>query len=227
MTSSTGRYVLLATILASSMAFIDGSALNVVLSVLQVDLGASGAQLVWVVNAYLLMLASLILIGGSLGDNYGRNRVFGIGIATFAGASWVCGLAPNAGVLIAARAVQGVGGALMVPGSLAIITANFHGESRGPAIGIWSSFSTITTVGGPVLGGGQWAVLEYLPGQHTITYHHTEVPREFEDKGIAARLVEHAMRYAQEHGLKVNALCPVVKRHVEKHTEFQPITWGF
>ncbi|MBK9125924.1 MAG: MFS transporter [Chloroflexi bacterium] len=153
MTPPTGRYVLLATILGSSMAFIDGSALNVVLSVLQVDLGASGAQLVWVVNAYLLMLASLILIGGSLGDNYGRNRVFGAGIAIFAGASVACGLAPSAGVLIAARAVQGIGGALMVPGSLAIITANFHGDSRGPAIGIWSSFSTITTVGGPVLGG--------------------------------------------------------------------------
>lgn len=77
------------------------------------------------------------------------------------------------------------------------------------------------------LGGGHMALLEYLPGQHTITYHHTEVPPEFEGKGIASKLAEHAMLYAQEHGLKVNALCPVVKRYVEKHTEFQPITWGF
>src|SRR5262245_42169594 len=127
----TGRWVLLATITASSMAFIDGSALNVALNALQVDLKATGAELIWIVNAYVLMLASLILLGGSLGDHYGRNRIFRIGIITFAVASFVCGISPTVGVLIAARAVQGVGGALMVPGSLAIISALFSPEERG------------------------------------------------------------------------------------------------
>ena len=149
----TGRWVLFATILASSMAFIDGSALNVVLPALQQDLGATGAQLLWIVNAYLLMLASLILVGGSLGDLYGRKRVFMIGVALFAGASMVCGLAQTADLLIAARVVQGIGGALMVPGSLAIISASFGPDRRGQAIGTWSAFSTITTVIGPLLGG--------------------------------------------------------------------------
>ncbi len=149
----TGRWVLFATILASSMAFIDGSALNVALPALQQDLGASGAQLLWIVNAYLLMLASLILVGGSLGDRFGRKRVFMIGIAVFSGASLICGLAPTADVLILARVVQGLGGALMVPGSLAIISASFGPDRRGQAIGTWSAFSTITTVIGPLLGG--------------------------------------------------------------------------
>ena len=150
---ATGRWVLFATVLASSMAFIDGSALNVALPVLQHDLGASGTELLWIVNGYALLLAALILLGGSLGDHYGRKRVFGLGIALFATASFFCGIAPSTGFLIAARAVQGSGGALMVPGSLALISASFGPTRRGRAIGTWGAFSTLTTVGGPIIGG--------------------------------------------------------------------------
>lgn len=148
-----GAWVLFATILASSMAFIDSSALGVALPALQTDLNASGSDLLWIVNSYALVLAALILVGGALGDRLGRKRVFGIGIVIFAAASLLCGLAPNAGLLIAARALQGVGGALMVPGSLALISANFADAERGKAIGTWSALSTITTILGPGLGG--------------------------------------------------------------------------
>ncbi|HEX9069795.1 MAG TPA: MFS transporter [Ktedonobacterales bacterium] len=162
-----GLWVLLSTILASSMAFIDGSALNVALDALQRDLGATGAQLLWIVNAYLLSLASLILLGGSLGDKYGRKRIFGIGIAVFAASSFVCGISQSVDFLIAARVVQGVGGALMVPGSLALISASFPPERRGSAIGTWSSFSTLTTLSGPALGGvlaslGLWRFVFFI-----------------------------------------------------------------
>lgn len=153
LSSRTGFWILFSTILASSMAFIDGSVLNVALNALQQDLGATGSELIWIVNAYLLFLAALILIGGSLGDQLGRVRIFRIGIILFAAASLACGLAPSTLLLILARAVQGVGAALMVPGSLAIISALFEDSERGRAIGIWSAASTITTVGGPLLGG--------------------------------------------------------------------------
>lgn len=148
-----GRWVLFATILASSMAFIDGSALNVALPAVQAGLKANGAQLLWVVNGYLLMLAALILIGGSLGDELGRKKVFMLGIALFMLASLACGLAPSIEFLVAARVVEGIGGALMIPGSLAIITAFFNSDRRGSAIGTWSAVTTIVTVAGPVLGG--------------------------------------------------------------------------
>jgi EmrB/QacA subfamily drug resistance transporter len=166
-TESTGRWILLATILASSMAFIDGSALNVALPALQADLGASGVTLLWIINSYLLMLASLILVGGSLGDQFGRKRIFIIGIVIFTTASFVCGVAPNATILILARGVQGIGGALMIPGSLAIINALFHADDRGKAVGWWSTFSTITTIGGPVIGGylasaGLWRFVFFI-----------------------------------------------------------------
>lgn len=150
---SNVNWILFSTILASSMAFIDGSALNVALPAIQAELGATGKQLLWIVNAYLLFLSSLILVGGSLGDLFGRRRVFMIGIGVFALASLACGLSPGSGVLIAARAVQGVGGALMVPGSLAIISACVPSGERGRAIGTWSAFTTMTTIVGPVLGG--------------------------------------------------------------------------
>ncbi len=149
----TGRWVLLATIVPSSMVFIDSSALNVALSALQKDLNATGMELLWIINAYVLLLGSLILLGGSLGDHYGRNRIFRIGIVIFSASSFVCGIAPTVGVLIAARAVQGIGGALMVPGSLAIISASFGSEERSKAIGTWASFGSITTILAPALGG--------------------------------------------------------------------------
>ncbi len=163
----SGTAVLVATILASSMAFIDGSALNVAAPALQADLNLNGAQLLWVVNAYLLFLSALILLGGALGDRYGRKRIFMIGIVVFSCASMASGLAQSADFLILTRALQGIGGSLMVPGSLSIITAYFPAERRGRAIGTWSTFSTITTIGGPILGGflashGLWRVVFFI-----------------------------------------------------------------
>ncbi|MDB5058746.1 MAG: family efflux transporter permease subunit, partial [Chloroflexi bacterium] len=150
-------WILAATILGSSLAFIDGSVVNVALPVLQRDLNASAADVQWVIEAYSLFLASLILVGGSLGDRYGRRRVYTLGVAIFSIASVICGLAPTVGVLIVARGVQGIGGALLVPGSLAIISSSFSGDTeRGRAIGTWSAFTTLTSAGGPVLGG--WLV---------------------------------------------------------------------
>jgi EmrB/QacA subfamily drug resistance transporter len=142
-----------ATILGSSMAFIDGTVVNVALPVLQTELGATATEVQWVVEAYSLFLAALILVGGSLGDHFGRRRIFAIGIVLFTLASVLCGLAPNVTVLIVARAFQGVGGALLVPGSLAIISASFDAKQRGRAIGTWSGFTAITSAIGPVLGG--------------------------------------------------------------------------
>lgn len=161
------KWVLAATILASSMAFIDSTALNVALPALQRDLNTSGTELLWVVNAYALFLSALLLVGGSLGDHYGRKRIFGSGIIVFTGGSLACGLAPDSGMLIAARAVQGIGAALMVPGSLAIISALIADERRGPAIGTWSAATTITTAAGPLLGGwlagqGLWRAVFFI-----------------------------------------------------------------
>lgn len=149
-------WVLAATILGSSMAFIDGSVVNVALPVVQADLDASVSAVQWVVNAYMLMLSALILVGGAAGDRFGRRRMFGLGVIVFTAASVGCGLAPGAGALIAARALQGVGGALLVPSSLAIISAAFPERERGRAIGTWAGFSALTTAAGPVLGG--WLV---------------------------------------------------------------------
>ncbi|MCB0833698.1 MAG: MFS transporter, partial [Bacteroidetes bacterium] len=151
--SRTEFWTLFAAILASSMAFIDSTALNVAIPALQADFQASGETVLWILNAYLLMLASFILIGGSAGDKLGRKKVFITGIWIFIGSSLACGLAPSAEWLVAARVVQGLGGALMVPGSLSILTSVFPPERRGKAIGVWSMFATIVTVIGPVLGG--------------------------------------------------------------------------
>src|SRR6185295_17048349 len=126
--AASAKWVLAATILGSSMGFIDGTAVNVALPALQADFGATAADVQWVVEAYALLLASLILVGGALGDHFGRRRAFTAGIALFAIASAACGLAPTVLALIAARAVQGAGAALMVPGSLAILSAAFPGE---------------------------------------------------------------------------------------------------
>ncbi|MEA2597846.1 MAG: hypothetical protein QOF01_4315 [Thermomicrobiales bacterium] len=155
--ATAGRWVLLATILGSSMAFIDGTVVNVALPALQDDFGATQAGVQWVVQAYALFLAALLLVGGSLGDHFGRRRIFALGVALFTVASVGCGAAGSIGQLIAARSVQGIGGALLVPGSLAIISASFpNREERGRAIGTWSGFTAITTALGPVLGG--WLV---------------------------------------------------------------------
>ncbi len=151
-----GPWVLIATILASSMAFIDGTVVNVALPALQSALHASATDIQWVVESYALLLASLLLLGGSLGDLYGRRKVFLCGVLLFAiGSSW-CGLAPSITSLIVARGVQGIGAALLVPGSLAIISASYTENERGRAIGTWSGFTAITAAIGPVLGG--WLV---------------------------------------------------------------------
>ena len=146
-------WILTATILGSSMAFIDGTVVNVALPALQKNLNATVVDVQWVVEAYALFLAALLLAGGSLGDHFGRKRIYTIGVGLFALASVWCGLAPNINQLIMARAAQGVGGALLVPGSLAIISASFSEDNRGKAIGTWSGFTAITAAIGPVMGG--------------------------------------------------------------------------
>src|SRR5262249_41201941 len=148
-----GRWILAATILASSMAFIDGTVVNVALPALQTNLNATAADVQWVIESYALLLSALLLVGGSLGDHYGRRRVFVLGVVIFAIASGLCGFAGNIRQLIVARSVQGFGAALLVPGSLAIISNSFSEKERGRAIGVWSGFSAITTGIGPVLGG--------------------------------------------------------------------------
>ncbi|WP_330265489.1 MFS transporter [Streptomyces griseorubiginosus] len=154
--SPQGKWILLTTVLGSSMALLDSTVVNVALPRIGRDLDADLAALQWTVNAYLLTLAGLILLGGSLGDRYGRRKVFVLGVVWFAAASLLCGLAPNAGVLVAARALQGVGGALLTPGSLALIQASFHPDDRGRAVGLWSGFGGIGAAVGPFVGG--WLV---------------------------------------------------------------------
>ncbi len=150
---SRERWTLVATVLGSAMVFIDGTVVNVALPILQRDFGASLAGAQWVVEAYAVVLAALILVGGALGDRFGRRRVFVLGVIVFASASVWCGLAPTIGHLIVARGIQGIGGALLTPGSLAIIESTFAPAERGRAIGTWSGFSALTTALGPVLGG--------------------------------------------------------------------------
>lgn len=149
----SGPWILAATILGSSMAFIDGTVVNVALPALQTNLNASIQEVQWVVEAYSLFLAALLLAGGALGDHFGRKRIYLIGVALFALASVWCGLVPTIHQLIVARALQGIGGALLVPGSLAIISASFTEKDRGQAIGTWSGFTAITAAVGPVMGG--------------------------------------------------------------------------
>ena len=154
--SPQGRWILLTTVLGSSMAMLDSTVINVALPSIGRDLDADLAALQWTVNAYTLTLAGLILLGGSLGDRLGRRKVFVVGVVWFAAASLLCGIAPNAGVLIAARALQGIGGALLTPGSLSLIQASFHPDDRGRAIGLWSGFGGIGAAVGPFVGG--WLV---------------------------------------------------------------------
>jgi EmrB/QacA subfamily drug resistance transporter len=158
---TNGPWILAATILGSSMVFIDGTVVNVALPALQSALHATLADVQWVVESYALFLAALLLIGGSMGDLYGRRRIFATGVVLFIVASAWCGLAPNIRQLLVARGLQGIGGALLVPGSLALISVNFSEQQRGRAIGTWSGFTSITAAVGPVLGGwfvdhGSW-----------------------------------------------------------------------
>src|SRR6202453_4139394 len=150
---SAEPWILATTILASSMAFIDGTVVNVALPALQRSLGATLANEQWIVEAYVLMLAALLLVGGATGDRFGRRRVFVVGLGLFTVASAICGLSSGVAMLIVARGFQGVGGALLIPGSLSLLSASFDQERRGRAIGTWSGFTAITSAFGPVLGG--------------------------------------------------------------------------
>jgi EmrB/QacA subfamily drug resistance transporter len=156
MGTPAARWVLLTTVLGSGLVMLDATVVNVALERIGSDLDAGFAGLQWTVNAYTLALASLILLGGSLGDHLGRRRVFVVGVVWFALASLLCGLAPNLELLIAGRALQGVGGALLTPGSLALISASFHGADRAAAIGAWSGLGGIAGAVGPFVGG--WLV---------------------------------------------------------------------
>src|SRR6201987_5895680 len=163
-------WILAATILGSSMAFIDSTVVNVALPTLQTTFRASVVDVQWVVESYGIFLSALILAGGALGDLFGRRRIFVIGVGVFAAASIACGLSSSVQQLITARSAQGIGPALLVPGSLAIISAAFDEESRGKAIGTWSGFTAITAALGPVLGGSliqyiswRWAFLLNVP----------------------------------------------------------------
>ncbi|MGH7572577.1 MAG: MFS transporter [Gemmatimonadota bacterium] len=148
-----GKWVLATTVLGSGVAMLTATVVNIALPTIGRDLGADISDLQWILNGYLLTLAALILLGGSLGDRYGRRRVYVIGIVWFGVASVLCALAPNVNVLIAARALQGIGGALLTPGSLAIIQAGFHPEDRPAAIGAWSGLTGIAGAIGPLVGG--------------------------------------------------------------------------
>jgi EmrB/QacA subfamily drug resistance transporter len=154
--SARGRWVLLATVLGSAVAFIDATVVTIALPHIAEDLDASTGDLQWTVNGYALTLAAFLLLGGSLGDRFGRRRVFLVGVVWFGIASMLCTIAPGIGALIAARALQGVGGALLTPGSLSIIQSTFVGEDRARAIGAWSGLSGVASAIAPFLGG--WIV---------------------------------------------------------------------
>ena len=165
--SIQGKWVMACTIMASAMAFIDATALNVILPSLQQHLKASGPDLFWVLNAYLLMLASLTLIGCTLGDKLGRKKIFMIGIFIFIAGSTACGFAASANALIIFRVIQGIGGALMIPGSLSLISSSIDEKERGKAIGTWSAVTTLVTMAGPALGGaladaGLWRYIFFI-----------------------------------------------------------------
>ncbi|MDT5023641.1 MAG: hypothetical protein QOE61_67, partial [Micromonosporaceae bacterium] len=170
LSSAAGRWALAATVLGTSLAFLDSTIINIALPKIGAELNAPLAGLQWIVNGYTLSLASLVLLGGALGDRYGRRRVFLVGVVWFALASLLCALAPNIGVLVAARILQGAGGALLTPGSLALIQASFHPDDRARAVGAWSGLGGVAAAIGPFLGGWliqgpgwRWAFLINLP----------------------------------------------------------------
>ena len=170
LSSASGRWVMLATVLGSSVAMLDSTVVNIALPAIAAELGGGMAGLQWTVNGYTLTLAGLILLGGALGDRFGRRRLFVIGVIWFAIASALCAAAPNVGVLIGARALQGIGGALLTPGSLAIIQASFVAYDRPRAVGAWAGLGGVAGAIGPFLGGWlvgfagwRWVFLINLP----------------------------------------------------------------
>jgi MFS family permease len=167
MGTPAGRWVLLATVSGSGLAMLDATVVNIALPAVGRDLGTDFATLQWIVNAYTLTLASLILLAGALGDRFGRRRVFLIGVVWFALASLLCGLAPTAEVLVAARALQGIGGALLTPGSLAIISSTFATADRAKAVGAWSGLGGVAAAVGPFAGGlaGRNRLAGRVPGE--------------------------------------------------------------
>jgi len=193
--TSVQKWTLLATILASSMVFIDSTALNVALPALQEDLGITGTELLWIINGYALFLSALLLVGGSLGDLYGRNKVFLTGLGIFSISSLICGISQSPLQLILARAFQGIGGALLTPGSLSILSSQFDVANRGRAIGLWSTFSALTAVLGPVLGGwlaglGLWRVIFFMNVPLSVVVFITMLTRVPESKNPEAQKLD-------------------------------------
>src|SRR4051794_41042755 len=182
--TARGRWVLLATVLGSGIASLDATVVNIALPAIGRSLGATLAGLQWTLSGYTLTLAAFILLGGSLGDVWGRRRVFQLGTLAFAGTSLLCAVAPSVAVLVAARLLQGVAGALLTPGSLAIIAATFCDEDRAAAIGAWSGFSGLTAAAGPFVGGWliehlswRWIFLVNLPlAAVVVLVAHRHVP---------------------------------------------------
>lgn len=201
--SPSGRLALAATVAASSMASLDATVVNVALPRIAADLDAGVSSLQWVLTGYLLALASLILLGGALGDRLGRRRVFLVGTVWFAAASLLCGLAPSVPVLVAARVLQGVGGALLTPGSLAILQSSFRETDRAAAVGAWSGLGGVAGAVGPFVGGGlvdgpgwRWAFLLNVPVAAIVVLSARSAVPETRDPHVSGRLDVPGAAYA-------------------------------